>query len=124
SFFFSSRRRHTRFSRDWSSDVCSSDLGSSKVLTASTATTSTNVDDGAYVIANVYKGETYMRSFMDELQRQGIASGSFSHNGLNYVYLERYNNLSEARKNYLSDVKEKYQGAVCLLHIQHDSGVD
>src|SRR5690606_40137093 len=27
-FFFSSRRRHTRFSRDWSSDVCSSDLES------------------------------------------------------------------------------------------------
>src|SRR5256884_8052252 len=25
--FFSSRRRHTRCSRDWSSDVCSSDLG-------------------------------------------------------------------------------------------------
>src|SRR5690606_39412918 len=27
--FFSSRRRHTRFSRDWSSDVCSSDLDGS-----------------------------------------------------------------------------------------------
>src|SRR6185369_12251163 len=26
SFFFSSRRRHTRFKCDWSSDVCSSDL--------------------------------------------------------------------------------------------------
>src|SRR5947209_8440065 len=26
SFFFSSRRRHTRYWRDWSSDVCSSDL--------------------------------------------------------------------------------------------------
>src|SRR6266508_5748565 len=25
-FFFSSRRRHTRWPRDWSSDVCSSDL--------------------------------------------------------------------------------------------------
>src|SRR5687768_18097199 len=25
-FFFSSRRRHTRCSRDWSSDMCSSDL--------------------------------------------------------------------------------------------------
>src|SRR3712207_9413474 len=25
-FFFSSRRRHTRYWRDWSSDVCSSDL--------------------------------------------------------------------------------------------------
>src|SRR5260370_18623865 len=28
-FFFSSRRRHTRFKCDWSSDVCSSDLGQS-----------------------------------------------------------------------------------------------
>src|SRR5699024_11589439 len=27
-FFFSSRRRHTRSKRDWSSDVCSSDLAS------------------------------------------------------------------------------------------------
>src|SRR3712207_6241496 len=26
-FYFSSRRRHTRYWRDWSSDVCSSDLG-------------------------------------------------------------------------------------------------
>src|SRR5699024_11912420 len=29
-FFFSSRRRHTRSKRDWSSDVCSSDLDLSK----------------------------------------------------------------------------------------------
>src|SRR5690625_2402868 len=28
-FFFSSRRRHTRWPRDWSSDVCSSDLTTS-----------------------------------------------------------------------------------------------
>src|SRR6266511_1901019 len=31
-FFFSSRRRHTRFSRDWSSDVCSSDLAALVIL--------------------------------------------------------------------------------------------
>src|SRR2546429_7594164 len=30
-FFFSSRRRHTRCSRDWSSDVCSSDLPAGEV---------------------------------------------------------------------------------------------
>src|SRR5215510_11531733 len=30
-FFFSSRRRHTRWPRDWSSDVCSSDLSSASV---------------------------------------------------------------------------------------------
>src|SRR5689334_23621742 len=30
-FFFSSRRRHTRWNCDWSSDVCSSDLPSSRM---------------------------------------------------------------------------------------------
>src|SRR5206468_9413892 len=30
-FFFSSRRRHTRSDRDWSSDVCSSDLAESRL---------------------------------------------------------------------------------------------
>src|SRR3989442_10720491 len=32
SFFFSSRRRHTRCGRDWSSDVCSSDLSPARLL--------------------------------------------------------------------------------------------
>src|SRR5438874_4049204 len=34
-FFFSSRRRHTRSLRDWSSDVCSSDLSRFAVLRGS-----------------------------------------------------------------------------------------
>src|SRR3712207_8482792 len=33
-FFFSSRRRHTRYWRDWSSDVCSSDLEAGIVYNA------------------------------------------------------------------------------------------
>src|SRR5699024_11324115 len=33
-FFFSSRRRHTRSKRDWSSDVCSSDLSARRPMTA------------------------------------------------------------------------------------------
>src|SRR5690606_25902239 len=36
-FFFSSRRRHTSFSRDWSSDVCSSDLALEQALAATVA---------------------------------------------------------------------------------------
>src|SRR5690242_21103609 len=32
SLFFSSRRRHTRLTCDWSSDVCSSDLGADALL--------------------------------------------------------------------------------------------
>src|SRR3712207_7493652 len=38
-FFFSSRRRHTRYWRDWSSDVCSSDLLYVKKAFGSTALT-------------------------------------------------------------------------------------
>src|SRR6266550_9483896 len=37
-FFFSSRRRHTRCSRDWSSDVCSSDLAAREAETAHEST--------------------------------------------------------------------------------------
>src|SRR3989449_10543304 len=36
-FFFSSRRRHTRCSRDWSSDVCSSDLATGGTATLNAA---------------------------------------------------------------------------------------
>src|SRR2546429_5679041 len=39
SFFFSSRRRHTRCSRDWSSDVCSSDLAGLQSVTEITGAT-------------------------------------------------------------------------------------
>src|SRR2546429_2713950 len=53
-FFFSSRRRHTRCSRDWSSDVCSSDLVSpdSSFNTAVSFATNTNWQG--------YGGETTM----------------------------------------------------------------
>src|SRR5439155_14494640 len=45
-FFFSSRRRHTRWPRDWSSDVCSSDLSlSSSVLSTSRRLTTLDVDN-------------------------------------------------------------------------------
>src|SRR5256884_7147884 len=47
-FFFSSRRRHTRCSRDWSSDVCSSDLArngerSKRIVTEEDHATAENV---------------------------------------------------------------------------------
>src|SRR5207302_8351319 len=49
-FFFSSRRRHTRFSRDWSSDVCSSDLVPILVLVL-IATTINYLDRSIFGIA-------------------------------------------------------------------------
>src|SRR5688572_32301411 len=47
-FFFSSRRRHTRFDCDWSSDVCSSDLGASqKIIAAQNITASPKPDNAS-----------------------------------------------------------------------------
>src|SRR5207237_2871142 len=39
-FFFSSRRRHTRFKCDWSSDVCSSDLLQESIVSCPLASSS------------------------------------------------------------------------------------
>src|SRR5207245_8573013 len=49
-FFFSSRRRHTRCYRDWSSDVCSSDLAESKVTTSTVTVAVPLFDSAAAVI--------------------------------------------------------------------------
>src|SRR5437870_6587468 len=48
-FFFSSRRRHTRWPRDWSSDVCSSDLGCSVATGVGSVLNTAGVWEGARV---------------------------------------------------------------------------
>src|SRR5216684_5317699 len=53
-FFFSSRRRHTRGSRDWSSDVCSSDLtGDNVTVFADPSDTVTKLGTNDIVVAGV-----------------------------------------------------------------------
>src|SRR5579885_2609846 len=53
-FFFSSRRRHTRSKRDWSSDVCSSDLGTMFWLELSQILTYVPLTPLVYVLALRY----------------------------------------------------------------------
>src|SRR5690606_40996337 len=55
-FFFSSRRRHTRFSRDWSSDVCSSDLGWMLLIFVVTGVVSSLLMLGAVKMFNPAEG--------------------------------------------------------------------
>src|SRR5690606_39715754 len=52
--FFSSRRRHTRFSRDWSSDVCSSDLFSPEVILLDDAFQHRKVKAGLNILLTSY----------------------------------------------------------------------
>src|SRR2546430_8967762 len=55
-FFFSSRRRHTRFDCDWSSDVCSSDLTSDE-LVAPVVRTAIHQADPHLVTVNIESAE-------------------------------------------------------------------
>src|SRR5437868_12298043 len=83
-FFFSSRRRHTRSKRDWSSDVCSSDLleaarkaGVERVIYGSTTWVYSDcaegeVDEETVIAApsHLYTatklaGETYCRAYSE-----------------------------------------------------------
>src|SRR5699024_12164178 len=52
-FFFSSRRRHTRSKRDWSSDVCSSDLSCWKSFYSGTKIEGFPTGADARILANV-----------------------------------------------------------------------
>src|SRR5205085_7228882 len=51
-FFFSSRRRHTRFDCDWSSDVCSSDLRLAHPRTTSTRNRDPNSVSGVKILVH------------------------------------------------------------------------
>src|SRR2546429_766125 len=58
-FFFSSRRRHTRCSRDWSSDVCSSDLADGSYNEREQRSDGTTVEDRYSALT---KSHTYQKS--------------------------------------------------------------
>src|SRR5690606_40163123 len=59
-FLFSSRRRHTMFSRDWSSDVCSSDL-------AAVALENLDIFDEEGLNANVRENSPLFRAELEKL---------------------------------------------------------
>src|SRR5690625_3858502 len=59
-FFFSSRRRHTRWPRDWSSDVCSSDLMPNMNGVQATANLVRNYPRTRVIILSIHDDESYV----------------------------------------------------------------
>src|SRR3989440_7165029 len=70
-FFFSSRRRHTRSDRDWSSDVCSSDLG---------ALTNVLIDNNNF-IGNATEGISFSSSTAGSQSNVTVSNNLFDGNG-------------------------------------------
>ncbi|MGB5822273.1 MAG: PorP/SprF family type IX secretion system membrane protein [Saonia sp.] len=79
------------------------------------------VNDGYYVVANVYKGEQYMNKFMDRLYDQGLQADYIDNpnNGLKYVYLERYDTWKEALQAYKSNLGDTYKGDLWIMNVDN-----
>ena len=79
------------------------------------------VQDGYYVVANVYKGGQYMDKFMNELNQKGLKAAYIDNpeNGLKYVYLERYNSWDEAAEAYHSKLNGSYDGALWVMNVDN-----
>ncbi len=79
------------------------------------------VEDGYYVIANVYKGGQYLEKFVAQLRDQGLSPDYFTNgnNGLKYVYLNRYDSWKEAELAYRSKLNGTYSGDIWIMDVDN-----
>src|SRR6266496_6150101 len=104
-FFFSSRRRHTRSLRDWSSDVCSSDLVHGTDLTRSIDRNVSTESDFTSNIAGdgtvTYKKFSSTRPFTNFARVIAFESTAKSdYNGVTLEVIKRYSHNWQARIAY------------------------
>lgn len=81
-----------------------------------------NVNDGYYVVANVYKGGKYMDNFLNDMTNQGFESTNYidnPNNGLKYVYLERYDTWEEAVAAHNSGLNGSYDGPLWIMNVDN-----
>jgi len=78
------------------------------------------LEPGFYLITNVFGTKKYYDAFMKQLEDQGLNPKSFyrSANKWNYVYLERYNSIQEARKARDSKFAGRYQGELWIFRVR------
>lgn len=79
------------------------------------------VQNGYYVVANVYKGGQYMHKFINGLEQKGIAVDYIDNpkNGLKYVYLERYDTWQEAVDAHKSNLNGTYDGEMWVMNVDN-----
>lgn len=77
------------------------------------------LEPGYYLIANVFGTKRYFDAFMADLQKKGLEPKSFfrESNKYNYVYLERYNSIQEARKARDSNFGGKYPEKTWIFRV-------
>ena len=75
---------------------------------------------GYYLIANVFGTKTYFDAFMANLTKKGLQPKSFfrSKNKYNYVYLERYDTMNEARNARDSKLNGRYADKTWIYRVK------
>ncbi|MBU2995900.1 type IX secretion system membrane protein PorP/SprF [Cellulophaga baltica] len=84
------------------------------------------VNEGYYVVANVYKNEHYMNNFINELEENGIEADYFENknNGLKYVYLKRSDSWEDALSSYESRMDDNYDAAMWIMNVDNSTYSD
>ncbi|WP_299159545.1 type IX secretion system membrane protein PorP/SprF [uncultured Eudoraea sp.] len=79
------------------------------------------VENGYYVVANVYKGKHYLNKFIDNLNNQGLSADYIDNpkNGLKYVYLKRYDTWKEALAAHKSGLNGTYNGELWVMNVDN-----
>ncbi len=79
-----------------------------------------DIRPGFYLIVNIFGTKTYYNRFMQTLKDQGLAPKSFYRTSRkhNYVYLERYDSMQEARKARDSKFFGKYPETIWIFRVK------
>src|SRR3989449_824153 len=126
-FFFSSRRRHTRCSRDWSSDVCSSDL-SEGLHQAVEAKEGVAVQEASQTLATITI-QNYFRMYDKLAGMTGTAETEetefFQIYGLEVVVIPTNRPVRRVDKHDLiyKTRSEKYKAILDEVERQHERGL-
>src|SRR3712207_9248872 len=101
-FFFSSRRRHTRYWRDWSSDVCSSDL---KVVVIDNLVTGhvDAVDERAELLLGDLRDEEFLQHAFEKHSIDGV------------IDFAAFSLVGESVGEPLKYFENNFYGTLCLL---------
>ncbi|WP_254097287.1 PorP/SprF family type IX secretion system membrane protein [Aquimarina sp. Aq107] len=79
-----------------------------------------NIENGYYLITNIFKRENYFERGMERLKSQGLEPKFFRNPKDNYiyVYLDRFDTLDSAKQSLFSNVNNTYNGDLYILKIQ------
>ncbi|UOY06830.1 PorP/SprF family type IX secretion system membrane protein [Muricauda sp. SCSIO 64092] len=77
------------------------------------------VNSGFYLIANVFKNKSNVRSFMKDLSNKGLEARQFynKENGLHYVYLADFNSKDDADVAIISDLDGAYKDDKWIMEV-------